>query len=89
MSTGSWVEVFVFPFESRLCRRQANALIEEILVRGPGDLHSRVHRGAYRTKPSRRVSIPKTDRRQHSLGIAALEDKVAQQAVVTTLCDRV
>src|SRR6058998_3966701 len=38
------------------------------------DLHSRVHRGAYRAKPSRRVFIPKADGRQRPLGIAALED---------------
>src|SRR5256884_5780071 len=49
------------------------------------DLHSRVHRGAYRAKPSRRVFIPKADGRQRPLGIAALEDKIVQQAVVTVL----
>jgi hypothetical protein len=42
------------------------------------DLHSRVHRGAYRAKPSRRVFIPKADGRQRPLGIAALEDKIVQ-----------
>src|SRR5215468_3705160 len=49
------------------------------------DLHSRVHRGAYRAKPSRRVYIPKADGRQRPLGVAALEDKNVQQAVVTIL----
>lgn len=38
------------------------------------DLHARVHRGAYRPKPSRRVYIPKADGQQRPLGIAALED---------------
>ncbi len=49
------------------------------------DLQSRVHRGAYQAQPSRRVYIPKPDGRQRSLGVAALEDKVVQQAVVTIL----
>jgi len=49
------------------------------------DLQGRVHRGAYRAKPSRRVFIPKPDGRQRPLGVAALEDKVVQQAVVTIL----
>lgn len=49
------------------------------------DLHDRVHRGAYRALPSRRVWIPKPDGRQRPLGIAALEDKIVQQAVVWVL----
>src|SRR6266481_3573518 len=49
------------------------------------DLHNRVHRGAYRAQPSRRVYIPKADGRRRPLGIAALEDKIVQHAVVTIL----
>jgi RNA-directed DNA polymerase len=49
------------------------------------ELHDRVHRGAYRAQPSRRVYIPKPDGRRRPLGIAALEDKVVQQAVVRVL----
>jgi len=49
------------------------------------DLHARVHRGAYRARPSRRVYIPKPDGRQRPLGIAALEDKILQRAVVEVL----
>jgi group II intron reverse transcriptase/maturase len=55
--------------------------VEDRLV----DLHGRVHRGAYRAQPSRRVYIEKADGRQRPLGVAALEDKVVQQAVATIL----
>ena len=49
------------------------------------DLHSRVQTGAYRALPSRRTYIPKADGRQRPLGIAALEDKIVQAAVVAIL----
>jgi RNA-directed DNA polymerase len=49
------------------------------------DLHARIHRGAYRAKPSRRSYIPKADGRQRPLGVAALEDKIVQRALVEVL----
>ena len=49
------------------------------------DLHARVHRGAYRALPSRRVYIPKPDGRQRPLAVAALEDKIVQRATVAVL----
>jgi group II intron reverse transcriptase/maturase len=49
------------------------------------DLHARVHRSAYRARPSRRVYIPKPDGRQRPLGVASLEDKILQRALVEVL----
>ena len=61
--------------------REYETGLEDRLV----DLHGRVHRGAYQALPSRRVYIPKPDGRQRPLGVAALEDKIVQQGVVTIL----
>jgi len=49
------------------------------------DLHRRVQRGAYRALPSRRQYIPKPDGRLRPLGVAALEDKIVQRALVAVL----
>lgn len=61
-------------------RDYENGLTERIEA-----LWNAVHSGRYRALPSRRVYIPKTDGKQRPLGIAALEDKIVQQAVVTVL----
>src|SRR6202165_2452670 len=58
---------------------------EQNLERNLEDLHARIHRGAYRALPSRRVCIPKADGRQRPLAIAALEDKILQRATVAVL----
>jgi RNA-directed DNA polymerase len=49
------------------------------------ELHGRVQKGTYQAQPSRRVYIPKADGQQRALGIATLEDKVVQRAIVQVL----
>jgi RNA-directed DNA polymerase len=49
------------------------------------DLHERIHRGTYHAQPSKRSYIPKGDGKLRPLGVAALEDKIVEQAVVTVL----
>lgn len=49
------------------------------------NLKDRVHGGTYRAEPSKRTFIPKADGRMRPLGIASLEDKIVQHAVVTVL----
>jgi group II intron reverse transcriptase/maturase len=49
------------------------------------ELHDRLHRGAYRPKPTRRVEIPKPDGRKRPLGITTVEDKIVQTAVAEVL----
>jgi group II intron reverse transcriptase/maturase len=49
------------------------------------DLHSRLHRGAYRAQPARRRFIPKPDGIRRPLAVVALEDKVVQRATAAVL----
>ena len=58
---------------------------EADLERKLEDLHARVHRGAYRPQPSRRVYIPKPDGGERPLAVAALEDKIVQRATAAVL----
>ena len=49
------------------------------------DVHERVHSGAHRATPSRRVHIRKPDGGTRPLGVAAIEDKIVQKAVAETI----
>jgi group II intron reverse transcriptase/maturase len=69
------------PGVDRLTWKEYEAGLEHRLA----DLHSRLHRGAYRAMPSRRVYIPKPDGRQRPLAVAALEDKIVQRATAALL----
>jgi len=60
-------------------------MYEEGLEGRLANLHDRVHSGAYRATPSRRVNIPKPDGGTRPLGIAAIEDKIVQKAVMETI----
>jgi retron-type reverse transcriptase len=74
----SWLKRDAAPGVDGMTWRQYEQNLEGKLV----DLHARLHRGAYRTQPSRRKFIPKADGRERPLGIASLEDKIVQRAVV-------
>jgi group II intron reverse transcriptase/maturase len=58
---------------------------ENILYMRVHELHRQIHAGAYQAQASRRVYIPKADGKLRPLGIAAVEDKMVQQAVVKVL----
>jgi retron-type reverse transcriptase len=49
------------------------------------DLLDRLHRGSYRPLPSLRKNIPKGNGKTRPLGIACVEDKLVQRAVVMIL----
>src|SRR5256885_10942264 len=55
-----------------LAREPGDLAIDRSATAAGEDLHARVHRGAYRALPARRVYIPKPDGRQRPLAVAAL-----------------
>lgn len=87
--TVSLFEPSIFVFLNRARNRVVDGMswreYEEGLLQRINNLHAKLHSGAYRATPSRRVYIPKADGKQRPLGIASLEDKIVQQAVVTVL----
>jgi group II intron reverse transcriptase/maturase len=58
---------------------------EEDLRANLRDLLQRLHRGTYRPLPSLRKNIPKGNGKTRPLGIACVEDKLVQRAVVMIL----
>jgi len=58
---------------------------EEKLQENLLDLEARLHRQSYRPRPSLRCDIPKGDGKTRPLGIACVEDKLVQRAVVMIL----
>jgi len=87
------VTVDLLGYAYRALKRDAVAGVDEVTWREYGegleerlfDLHDRIHGGRYRAKPSKREWIAKPDGRQRPIGIAALEDKVVQKALVLVL----
>jgi len=49
------------------------------------DLCRRIQSGQFRPLPARRIYIPKEDGKERPLSILSIEDKIAQQAIVTLL----
>lgn len=74
---------FAAPGADGMTWHMYEAELEENLL----DLKSRVHRGAYRATPVRRVEIPKPDGGTRALGIASIEDKILQRAVCQQILD--
>lgn len=77
----------------RKLRKRAAAGVDGVVWKGYGEgleekireLHGRIHRGAYRPKPTRRTYIRKADGSQRPLGIATIEDKIVQGAMAEVL----
>ena len=77
----SWLKRSAAPGVDGLTWKEYEQELEANIV----ELHARVHRGTYRALPSKRKYIAKADGRQRPLGIAALEDKIVQRALVEVL----
>ena len=58
---------------------------EENLRENLQDLEDRLHRDSYRPRPSLRRGIPKGDGKTRNLGMACVEDKIVQRAIVMVL----
>lgn len=55
------------------------------LIENLEQLHDRIHRGRYRTKPVLRIWLDKPDGTQRPISVTCLEDKIVQQALVWVL----
>ncbi len=76
----------------KLERGKASGIDEQTVEQYETDLESnlesletQLHRGSYRPKPSLRVDIPKGQGKTRPLGIACVEDKLVQRALVMIL----
>lgn len=76
----------------RLERGKASGIDNETVEQYEAELESnlellvtRLHRGSYRPKPSLRVDIPKGHGKTRPLGLACVEDKLVQRALVMIL----
>ena len=58
---------------------------EDCLYGRVHELHREIQAGTYRVQASRRVYIEKADGKMRALGVAALEDKIVQQALLSVL----
>jgi hypothetical protein len=58
---------------------------EEDLEANLRDLLGRLHRGSYRPRPGLRKNIPKGNGKTRALGIACVEDRLVQRAIVMIL----
>ena len=58
---------------------------EQKLEENLRELYESLHRGSYRPKPARRITIPKADGSERPISVQSVRDKVAQMAIVKIL----